>query len=222
VGTSALDVAVAFWDDPERTIRVWPGVGDGTFDAPIDSTLPNGFSSGRAVDIDGDGYDDLLGGGLVSLANGDGTFSVVATGVIDACVTAYPAWRAPAVDYDGDGIRDILAQTYDSCEGESGFGIVTGPDFDTLDYATDQDGYRLITGDFDADGVTDVFDDWTGSGDAVLTRESLGDGTLEVTGQVSVDQGGYTGMFYDLDGDGDLDLVRTTTSAHVEIWRNDP
>jgi hypothetical protein len=81
-GDHIPDVVAAGSSNFVGTVSVLLGNGDGTFQAPIDITVPSDFVSGVAVgDFDRDGRLDVVGvdrgvarGVFILLGNGDGTF----------------------------------------------------------------------------------------------------------------------------------------------------
>jgi hypothetical protein len=98
-----------------QTVDVLPGLGDGTFDAPISrSASTSGMTTVAAADLDGDGKLDVVtadpaaGTVRVFLGNGDGTLSPpidLATGLSPTAVVIG--------DFNGDGRPDVAAADSD-------------------------------------------------------------------------------------------------------------
>ena len=111
-GDGKLDVAVA-GNDHGRTVSVLPGLGDGTFGAPITSAVGTSQPDASTQtliyavgDFRNDGKLDIVLDGAVALGNGDGTFGR-ATKLPGFTLTAF---SAVVGDFNGDGKLDIAQQ----------------------------------------------------------------------------------------------------------------
>lgn len=118
-GDAHLDLATLVHTEPTTIeIAIWPGRGDGSFDAPVLTELGDGYvfywNRIAAVDLDGDAVDDVITLGhkwLRGIPAGAGTL-----GPIEPTDLFAPAALA---DVDGDGLVDAL---------EIGYGIDDVPD----------------------------------------------------------------------------------------------
>jgi hypothetical protein len=105
-----LDLAVA--NQGNDTIEIFPGNGDGTFQAPALIQLPAGFTPTAlaAADFNKDGHLDLAVTGQganavwIFLGNGDGAFTTGAN--LHYATGQSPVWVSSG-DFDGDGNRDL-------------------------------------------------------------------------------------------------------------------
>ncbi len=116
-GDDVLDFAVAFRDGPSE-LAVFPGRGDGTFDAPVLHPSGLGLSllfSMDAADLDFDGDLDLviaaarLGDAVALAYRNDGADGLTATGafLVATDQVIYVADLALA-DVDGDDLHDVV------------------------------------------------------------------------------------------------------------------
>jgi hypothetical protein len=94
-GDGKPDIAVSESVTTPAGTAVLYGKGDGTFQAAIFPPSLNGFSPSYTADINSDGKPDLIGGDLVALGNGDGTFTLL------------PLSAPPNSSYDVAGIGDV-------------------------------------------------------------------------------------------------------------------
>ncbi len=233
-GDGALDLVQPRNDraDPtRRSLRLYRGRGDGTFEhAPAQVAWDDAANAlaVAALDYDGDGDQDLfvaVDGGPSALYRNDGNWQLVdqaaEAGVALPGVRAFSA--APA-DYDGDGDVDLYvgawnASAPDHGDGTSPNALLRNDGDGTFTDVTDAAGVGChgwatlgaAFADFDGDGDLDLFvaNDFF---DACL-YENLGDGTFaDVAASAGVLHGAFNGMgvaVADLDGDDDLDLVVT-------------
>ncbi|WP_100793535.1 FG-GAP-like repeat-containing protein [Nannocystis exedens] len=180
-----------------------------------------------AGDFDGDGTTDLALAGdrrepslPLALSRGDGSFDVVRR---PARSFATAAAAADAVvlpgDFDGDGTTD-LAVTGPAgwkslpaalSNGDGSFTFADSPTAALGDWA-EEAGTRVLPGDFDGDGKTDLA--LVGRADAVPLALSRGDGTFALAQPARTTFGGRlkTGaqvVVGDFDGDGRSDLAMT-------------
>lgn len=89
------------------------GNGDGTFQAPVESSLPQAFTKINSIaDVNGDGIPDLIGscGGVcVALGNGDGTFRMGFTYFPPSDSGLISAKTLALGDFHNSGKLDIVA-----------------------------------------------------------------------------------------------------------------
>lgn len=214
-------------------IKVYFGQPDGTLREGGDLGLR--YSLGdtppllKLLDIDGDGFEDILGasdiGPLLAFGRGDGTFEPYLEG--DAATFSM---RSKLCDLDGDGKLDIV-RTGRIHLFRSGFialcvNFGTGRGFTTpaeeipiegLDYWNDFPA-GVTTGDFNRDGFVDVA---TGGGWGKLAIFlGNGDGTFQpqITETLPVFDPPTALLFHDLDLDGLGDLVVGYWHAPLDIY----
>ena len=211
--------------------------GDGTF-APVQSGIENfsnaqGWSSFDEFprllgDINGDGYDDVVGFGSATtysaLSNGDGTFAPVQLGINNFANaqgwSSYDDFPRLLGDIDGDGNADIVGfganVTFTALS--NGDGTFAPVQIGIRNFSQGQgwssnDDFPRLMGDFDGDGNADI----VGFGEnSTFTALSNGDGTFAQT-QPALDnfalaQGwdsfdSFPRVVGDIDGDGNDDLI---------------
>jgi len=190
------------------------GNGDGTFQPPKNNNVGVSFSAIIAVDINGDGKPDILGASgsdvFVLLGNGDGTFkpaTVYPVGPIfnDLMLTG---------DFNADSQLDILV-----VGAGNDLAVLLGNGDGTFRPAISSTPglsapVGVAVGDFNHDGKIDLI--WAVS-DLASTQTSVllgnGDGTFQAP-SAAIPVAGPLAV-YDLDGDGNLDLIMQACSPAV-------
>jgi FG-GAP-like repeat/Bacterial Ig-like domain (group 3)/Chitobiase/beta-hexosaminidase C-terminal domain len=198
---------------------VYLGKGDGTFtEVPIGGSTITGadsFNSMVVADYNGDGIPDLAAFGSfegisVYFGNGDGTFRVGPVTVVTPNFGATSLTMAGG-DFNGDGKADLAAPIYSN---SSSVAILLGNGDGTFTPASGSPlaagswSNRVAVGDFNGDGVTDIFvgdaTDLTdiyiflGKGDGTFTQAPTGSTQLPCCSQ---------SVFADFNGDGVTDIV---------------
>ncbi len=183
----------------------------------------NGSGSFLLADLNGDGKADLYDSGMyIRFGNGDGTFSA-------PTIYSPPLpFQVLIADFNGDGMPDLAAltgldetHTVGIWPNQGGGRFNTSPEtavsFTTPYGSTNPDS--LAAGDFNGDGKPDL---------AVLTpigqlRVFLnrGEGTFRAASIYSFAPGSIGLYAQDLDGDGKLDLLVTTTQISILRGRGD-
>ncbi|WP_271998670.1 FG-GAP-like repeat-containing protein [Nannocystis radixulma] len=197
-------------------------------------------------DFDGDGRTDIAVTGArdwksipVALSRGDGDFEVLTPGLGEwpARATADNAQLLTG-DFDGDGKTDLALLGPESWQtipvalsvGDGSFTLVDkpSPDFAARASAT---GVRIVTGDFDGDGRTDIALTGGRKWSTVPVALSNGDGSFRMV--ESADQtfaaaaaaADTVVLAGDFDGDGKTDLALTGASTskalHVALSKGD-
>jgi flagellin len=198
---------------------------DGTFEekAYVNMGANRGGAAVRLGDINGDGIDDLIWGEASSrdwlqirLGNGDGTFSVSQTFLMDTDTNSLLL-----EDVDGDGDLDFIIDQSQSVDADiriwlnDGIGNFTP----TYTFASNSTVSGMRYADIDGDEVKDLFFS-TSSG--VSFNSGNGDGSFGATQVIAgLEQTGF--QLGDLDNDGDLDFVRHggTSQPGGRIFHND-
>jgi methionine-rich copper-binding protein CopC len=216
--------------------------GNGIYSNVPSPGFPTVPYAGRVVigDFDADGDTDVLyqtgaSGTAIKYArsNGDGTFTEMdqssspfsGVTIIDL-LTA----NTSVADFDGDGYEDVWIRTnnskgiYFKNAGNGIYSNVPSPDFPSVPYAG-----RVVVGDFDTDGDTDVLYQTGASGTAIKYARSNGDGTFTEMDQSSSPFSGITianlltadTAVADFDGDTDQDLwIRSNSSKGIYLKQN--
>jgi len=207
------------------TMSVHFGAGDGTFADPVIYQLEAPVSQLRVVDLDRDGFTDVLfisdphnnpasaayDDGIVYMEN-DGAGDLLAPVTLTQAPVNDPRVHSFAVlDVDGDSRLDILyssgsvfgLQLLRGLEG-GGFGVETTAHSGVLADA-------MTSADFDGDGDTDVLAAISGGGTTLF----LNDGTGVFSAGPSTASGSQTKKLLaaDLDGDTNLDVVQLHEQA---------
>lgn len=110
-----LDLAVANTDPQDNSISVLLGNGDGTFQTQQKYPIPPNAYSVASVDVNSDGFPDLIAVGKQNSTGGFANAAVVLVGAGDGTFlspVAYPTGREPSIlalaDLNGDGRPDIV------------------------------------------------------------------------------------------------------------------
>ena len=184
-----------------------------------------------SADFDNDGDDDLFvsrdaweGRAPNSLYRNDsGAFIDVgrAAGLADSSDSFTAAW----LDFDGDGYLDLYVANGVTGTGASNALLhnqQNGAFLNAAATAAVADSGKTIgtaAGDFDGDGLTDLYA--VNIGQLNRLYRNLGDGTFadvaERAGVLFPVEGGYVAFFFDLDNDGHLDLFASTMSAFPDV-----
>jgi len=179
------------------------------------------------ADVDGDGDQDLLLAGSeqdrLLIADGNGGF-------IDRTATHAPAedrttQDAEFVDVDADGDLDVVLGQ------EGGWGLWLNDGMGRFADASDRlpdpgnvEARKVRAADVDGDGDVDLFFAhvaWQGRAGQDRLVLNDGAGRFAIADTIPAEQGTTVdGAFVDLDGDGDVDLIRADLGP-VTVWEND-
>jgi hypothetical protein len=189
------------------------GNGDGTFQSTKPTPSDDFFGDLTLKDVNGDGKLDALiffptilsSHALLSLGNGDGTFSPLPI--------ALPRIPDFVADIDGDGFGDLVSNSGFYADGYSVLRNNRNGTFTTKDAVFDR--RAIAVGDFNHDGKPDVVDASYASAGGVVMRLGKGDGTFTDLPKFTVENlAGNDGpglspktVTGDFDGDGNLDLA---------------
>jgi hypothetical protein len=213
-GKADISLPVAAPQNGYSAVSILLGNGDGTFQAPINSSdyVPTPASA-RVADLNKDGKLDILWGGsqlLVFLGNGDGT-------VQNALITQGAGGLEAVADFNGDGIPDVISDAYQTHEIQSsiflgkGDGTFSAPAF-VFGVETPSSLLQALPGDFNGDGKMDLlFNVYQGEpipGSAYVVLGN-GDGTFQ-TPITLANVSGLATAIGDFNGDGIPDAVSTS------------
>ena len=205
--------------DGEGQLIVFANNGDASFapavtHAPLDAGY--GASDITLMDVDANGALDVLMVRYWSMhaRMGDGAGGFGETRV----VLPYLYFGAASGDMDGDGDLDILLSSA-WVEQES-------PGEFTVTRTIHVGAVRQKAADFDGDGLVDTYTGWAGDAesDSTYWYHNLGDGQFERISLGDEWPNTVDGQAWDLDADGDLDLLRSGNESGVGVvfdYRND-
>jgi hypothetical protein len=213
--------------------------GAGVFTDVTTARLPNiAMSSSRAQfgDVDNDGDLDLIfcnsgtssrfgsGQPRMFLNDGTGFFTDATSGLPTGNVSEQ--MDILFLDCDNDLDLDILLVTRSASPNQSRLwkNDGTGRFSNVATFPADQTAYSYDAGDIDGDGDLDLIGVNAGSSSTELLLRNNGDGTSWTNISASISPNPATddndSKFFDLDNDGDLDLIVGSLGARERIYLN--
>jgi hypothetical protein len=223
-GDGKLDLAVA--NSGSNNVSVLLGNGDGTFQAAVNYPTSAQPSSVAVGDFNRDGKLDLVTANgssnnvSVLLGNGDGTFKPH----VDYPVAADAA-SVTIADFNDDGKLDLAVATTCCGSGLTGVSILLGNGDGTfqaqVDYATGDDAFSTVVGDFNGDGKLDIaVASYSSANVSVLLGN--GDGTFQTHVDYSTAGQPTWVAVGDFNRDGRLDLAVATEAGVVSVLLQAP
>ena len=222
-GNGLTDIALVRQTPGWGSIPVAFAKGDGTWDitnGPVSDFITSWANQPgvRVVtgDFNGNGLTDIAlvrqtpgwGSIPVAFAKGDGTWDIT-NGPVSDFITSWanqPGVRVVTGDFNGNGLTDIalVRQTpgwgsipIAFAKGDGTWDITNGPVSDFITSWANQPGVRVVTGDFNGNGLTDI----------ALVRQTPGWGSIPIAFAK---------------GDGTWDITNGPVSDFITSWANQP
>ena len=185
---------------------------------------PSGFQS-QMADFNGDGKQDLIvagsGANALGYRQGVGNGNFMPEQVLNAG-SGLSAQGIVAVDYDGDGDMDLVAQEY--VQSVANTGTITlyrnngAASFTRVLLASGHpESYRVVAGDLNADGRTDLV--YGKALSTVVYALQQPNGELAAETALPVTFGSAEGVLLgDIDNDNDLDIVVSNRANGVNAY----
>lgn len=169
--------------------------------------LGYGFSKAVFIDINNDGYEDIISGGkMLYENNGDGSFSE------GGSLHMIDFFDVEVVDIDKDGLEDIIAANYNTIQWYRNTGNGFFEEKSSIGNAFTNPYFA--TGDIDGDGDLDLFMNARLSS-GIYENDGTGKFSLKTSANF-VDIHTCNTAFSDLDNDGDLDLLMSGGTTGTE------
>jgi len=169
-GDGKTDVVVSTTVNAQELISIYLSNGDGTF--TLGSQYTEQAGGPYVADVNGDGKLDLVFVGnpvFVMLGNGNGTFQSAITGPILTSASG-----TVIMDFDGDGVPDIVAGTYD------GIAFLKGNGNGTFQNPVYSNAFILFCCEMKAEDINgDGKLDLVSNSDNILAMLGNGDGTFQ-------------------------------------------
>jgi len=209
-GDSILDVVVP---GPGSTVRILPGLGDGTLDSPIDVPASGSITALATGDFDGNGHRDIV---INTFADSIQVF-LNAGGAVFGVPAVYPSPHVTApimvARIDADSILDlVVGATWLKGHADGTFDAPAGTPFA---------GVAAQVADLDGNGASDVVS-WkaqVGLGTDLAVQLGDGAGGFGAAVLYSAPAGAYRPSVGDLDDDGTSDMVLACASwGQVAIY----
>jgi hypothetical protein len=204
--------AILVGNKGNNTVSVLLGNGDGTFQPQIIVPAGTRVAGATAADVDGDGKPDLLMDNYaadtiwVVKGNGDRTFGPPAIYPTDDHGRFQGAQEATVADVNGDGIPDLIYETYVGGDEVVRLGNGDGTFGPEWKFPTAPGSYGTKVVDLKGDGKPDLVV-VNAVGNSVSVLLGNGDGTFQPEKVYPVGTNPYSMTVADLNGDGIPDII---------------
>jgi hypothetical protein len=210
-GDNKMDAVVVGYSGSPNNLNVFFGNGNGTLQAPVLYTVPSTPYDAKAVDLNKDGFPDVI------TANLNASSVSVLLGSATGALGAPTNYATPALpsglgigDINGDTNLDIAVLSNGSNAITVLLGVGNGT-FQTGVTTTSAAGQRMGLIDLNADGKADAVSA-NASSNTVSVLLSNGTSTLQPNAVYPVGGGPFTLAIVDVNGDTYLDVVTVNAS----------
>jgi len=223
------DIVTANFTD--STISVLLGDGKGAFHQQLRYVpeFPDGINTIVSADLNGDGFSDVVVGGLLDpgaliyFGNGDGTLRIPTRISGD-----FHVLELAIGDLNGDRVPDLVMFGFADPNGPAIIRVLLGKGDGTFAAPIDLDslaGRSMVLADFNGDGILDLAREVIGPSPSTPILISIqlgkGDGTFGPPITTPVDFGAEAIVAGDFNGDGILDLIAgpgALQEGHVAVF----
>jgi hypothetical protein len=209
---------------------------DNFITSSINSSNGSGIFDVTIADFNGDGHLDITSVGsqynevlFGNGGNGDNVLNIsdYTLSTIVSTPGGANVYGVDSGDLNGDGFTDFVRSAYYNGPLQIFYSDGAAGTFSTqvIEDAYDENSLGIDIGDIDGDGDLDfLLTRWGNQADVIYYNDgdTNNDGQLEFTTQViNPNDNNLEGELFDIDSDGDLDILLADLNGHIDIFFND-